>query len=63
MADAESKPKYCPRCGGSGKVDRGNGTTKPCDCVAGLIERARRRTIKASRKGENERPLSSFKIL
>jgi hypothetical protein len=36
-------------CAGSGKVDRGNGTTKPCDCVAGLIERMRRRT---ARRGE-----------
>jgi hypothetical protein len=34
---------YCARCHGSGKVDRGNGSTKPCDCAAGLAERARRK--------------------
>jgi len=37
---------YCAKCGGSGKLDRGNGTTKLCDCVAGLIERARRRSLR-----------------
>ena len=39
--------EYCPKCGGTGKVDRGNGSTKPCDCHAGLIERARRKVLKA----------------
>jgi hypothetical protein len=41
---APRKGYYCPTCHGSGKVDRGNGTTKPCDCTAGLIERARRKS-------------------
>jgi hypothetical protein len=40
------KGKYCSICGGSGKRDRGNGSTKPCDCAAGLIERARRRSLR-----------------
>lgn len=38
--------RKCPRCRGTGKIDRGNGSTKPCDCVAGLIERARRKTAR-----------------
>lgn len=36
---------YCKLCQGSGKVDRGNGSTKPCICVAGLIERHRRKSL------------------
>lgn len=39
---------YCKLCSGSGKVDRGNGTTKPCICVAGLIEAQRRRAAKGA---------------
>ena len=46
-AVAYLKAKRCVRCHGTGKVDRGNGTTKPCDCTAGLIERARRRSSRA----------------
>lgn len=34
---------HCKTCSGTGKVDRGNGTTKPCECVAGQAERARRK--------------------
>ena len=45
-----AKPGYCRLCAGSGKLDRGNGATKPCDCEAGLIERARRRSLRARRK-------------
>jgi DnaJ-class molecular chaperone len=41
---------YCPKCAGTGKLDRGNGTTKPCQCGSGLIERARRRTLADDRK-------------
>lgn len=44
------KPKHCTKCGGSGKVDRGNGSTKPCDCTAGLIERLRRRAARRKSK-------------
>ena len=35
--------KYCSKCGGSGKLDRGNGSTKPCgECIDGLIEASAR---------------------
>lgn len=47
IREAATKPGYCRTCGGSGKVDRGNGATKPCNCTAGLIERARRRSLRA----------------
>jgi hypothetical protein len=47
---ATRRGKYCKSCGGSGKVDRGNGTTKPCDCVAGLIENFRRRQRREARR-------------
>lgn len=40
------KARYCPLCAGSGKVDRGNGSTKPCVCVAGLIEQHRRKGLR-----------------
>ena len=36
------KPPNCLKCKGTGKVDRGNGSTKACDCAAGIAERARR---------------------
>jgi len=36
-------PPACDRCHDAGKLDRGNGTTKPCDCAAGQAEAARRR--------------------
>jgi hypothetical protein len=42
----------CSKCGGTGKVDRGNGSTKPCDCTAGLIERARRRALRNAKRAE-----------
>ena len=41
---------YCPKCAGTGKLDRGNGTTKPCECVCGRIERARRIKLANGRK-------------
>lgn len=45
-----SKPRVCVACRNTGKLDRGNGTTKPCDCAAGLRERLRRR--EARRAGQ-----------
>jgi hypothetical protein len=44
------RAKYCAKCRGTGKVDRGNGSTKPCDCVAGHIEFFRRKAVAAARK-------------
>jgi hypothetical protein len=41
---------YCKLCAGSGKVDTGNGSTKPCVCVAGLIERHRRKLLAQARR-------------
>lgn len=40
------KRRYCAKCGGSGKVHIGNGVTRLCDYVAGLVERAYRRTLR-----------------
>lgn len=48
---ALAKAEYCQLCHGSGKVDRGNGSTKPCTCVAGLIERNRRKRPRAKGAG------------
>jgi DnaJ-class molecular chaperone len=44
-------PHTCPQCHGTGKIDRGNGTTKPCDCPAGLLERLRRKALAAAKRG------------
>jgi hypothetical protein len=33
----------CTLCSDAGKIDRGNGTTKPCTCTTGQAEAARRR--------------------
>lgn len=43
------KAGYCTVCRGTGKVDRGNGSTKPCTCVAGLIESNRRKEARKNR--------------
>jgi hypothetical protein len=40
----------CLKCHGAGIVDRGNGSTKPCDCTAGSIEAGRRRFLARVRK-------------
>lgn len=42
--------KYCAKCAGTGKIDRGNGSTKPCDCAAGLIEGTRRKDTRATKR-------------
>jgi len=48
----------CTKCGGSGKVDRGNGSTRPCDCTAGLIEQHRRKSLRAERAAAKDRGIS-----
>jgi hypothetical protein len=43
-SSAPEKKGFCKLCHGSGKVDRGNGSTRPCTCVAGLLESHRRKS-------------------
>jgi hypothetical protein len=45
-------PKPCRSCGGTGKADRGNGSTKPCYCDAGIAESARRRALRDAKRSE-----------
>jgi hypothetical protein len=42
--------RKCANCGDTGKVDRGNGTTKPCDCAVGVKERERRAQLKRGKR-------------
>jgi len=55
MTVREFRDSPCQTCGGTGKVDRGNGTTKPCHCAAGIREAARIRELRRAREVQRAR--------